>query len=480
MKENIIGRARETEQLQAIYNSGNAEFTVVYGRRRVGKTFLVREYFEKDFAFYHTALSPFELTDNEELLLSQQLQSFHSSLKLYGDYHDNSPKNWIEAFDWLRDLLIRKSRKKRLVVFIDELPWLDTPRSGFVTAFEHFWNGWGAGQKKLLLIVCGSATSWISDQLLNNTGGLYGRTTKEISVSPFTLKETEQFLKSKGIVYNHYDILETYMVMGGIPYYLSYMEKGMSVAQNIDNIFLKKGGKLENEFIRLFSSLFVDYERYISFVRFLSQKRKGFTRKEIAEHFNMTSGGGLSKILQTLCASDFVMPYVNFDHSSREVYYKLTDFFSLFYFYFIDNRKTLNPSFWQENSNSPSLKSWRGFSFEEVCFMHQDKIKAALGISGIHTEVSSWMTKNKEENAQIDMLIVRDDRIVNICEMKFHSTEVAIDKDMDKNLRNKMDVFMTETKCKKTPQIVLVTTYGLKQSLYGSVVQKVVTMDDLF
>ncbi len=479
MREDIIGRIDEQKELNELYSSNKSEFAVIYGRRRVGKTFLVREYFEDKMSFYHTALSPFELEGNNELLMQQQLECFHGSLREYGDYHTERPKSWIEAFDRLRDLL-KRSRKRRLVVFIDELPWLDTARSGFVSAFEHFWNGWGAGCKKLFLIVCGSATSWISDQLLNNTGGLYGRTTREICLEPFSLSETEQYLLRNNFSYTHYDILELYMVMGGIPYYLSYLKRGFSVAQNIDNIFFKKGSKLETEFVRLFSSLFIDSEKYISVMRLLSSRRKGYTRGEIAEKLSFSSGGGLTQILRTLISSNFVVSYSYFNRTSRDTYYKLTDFFTLFYFYFIDGKESLDPKFWQTNGMSPQLNSWRGFSFEEVCFTHYNKIKQALGIAGVHTVISSWASRNLESNAQIDMIIDRDDRVINLCEMKFYSSEFSIDKSYEADLRNKVSVFVSETNCRKSPQLILVTTYGLKPNKYSGRIQNVVTMDDLF
>lgn len=479
MRTDIIGRKEEQEVLNSLYISGRAEFAVIYGRRRVGKTFLVREYFEGEMSFYHTALSPFELAGNGDLLMQQQLQSFHSSLREYGDYHTECPKNWIEAFDWLRDLL-KRSRKRRLVVFIDELPWLDTPRSGFIPAFEHFWNGWGAGCKRLFLVVCGSATSWISDQLLNNTGGLYGRTTREICLAPFSLSETEMYLAKNNFTYTRYDILELYMVMGGIPYYLSYLNRGRSVAQNIDDLFFKKGSKLETEFARLFSSLFIDSDKYISVMRLLSTRRKGYTRKEIADRLSIQSGGGLTQILRTLLASNFVVSYNYYNQSVRDTYYKLADFFTLFYFYFIDGKDSLDPKFWQTNNMSAQLNSWRGFSFEEICFTHYEKIKHALGISGVHTEISSWASRNLDSNAQIDMVIDRDDRVIDLCEMKFYSSDFVIDKSYDADLRNKVTVFINETKCRKSPQLVLVTTYGLKANAYSGRIQNVVTMDDLF
>jgi len=480
MKSNIIGRQKEQALLEDLYQSRQAEFTVVYGRRRIGKTYLVRELFEGRLTFYHTALSPFDLAaDSQELLLRQQLQVFGQSLREYGDYHHEAPATWLEAFSWLKQLLQRQARRRRWVVFLDELPWMDTPRSGFAAAFEHFWNGWGAGQRQLMLIVCGSAASWINDKLINNTSGLYGRITREIHLSPFTLAECKQFLTGRGIMIDDYDLLQCYMVMGGIPYYLSYMEKGLSLAQNIDLLFFSKNGKLQLEFERLFKSLFTDPEKHVRVVELLSTRREGFTRKEISEKTGITSGGGLTSLLLSMEASDFIVKYVPFGGSRLNTRYKLVDLFSLFYMFFLKSGGSANPHFWQSHLHSEALKAWRGFSFEEVCYVHQEQIKAALGISGVHAEIAPWKSKLPDSHKQIDMLIDRDDRIINVCEMKFSTDMFAIDKEYDAELREKLHEFVEQTHTKKSPHLTIVTTYGLKFNKYSGRVQKVVTMDQL-
>ena len=480
MKSNIIGRKHEQSILKSLYNSKQAEFVVIYGRRRIGKTFLVRETFAGSFAFSHTALSPFELAEaNTDLLYRQQLVVFGNSLREYGDYHHEPPHDWFEAFAWLKELLQRQSRRKRQVVFLDELPWMDTPRSGFATAFEHFWNGWGAGQRRLMLIVCGSAASWINDKFINNTGGLYGRTTREIHLSPFTLSECRQYFKSRQIEMDDYDLLQCYMIMGGIPYYLSFMEKGKSMSQNIDLLFFNRGGKLQTEFERLFKSLFTDFGKCMSIVRLLSTRREGFTRKEIAEKLGLSSGGGLTQVMRSLEASDFVMRYIPYGGSSHDTHFKLIDMFSLFYMSFIDSHPTSDTHFWQDNQRSPSLNAWRGFSFENVCYVHQWQIRKTLGISGVHCEVLPWRSKEAGNHTQIDMIIDRADRVVNICEMKFSSDDFTIDKAYDNELRSKIQTFIEQTHCRKTIHLTLVTTYGLKPNKYIGRVQSVVTMDEL-
>lgn len=475
----IIGRKREQEELYRLSHSNKAEFVAVYGRRRVGKTYLIREYFDNQFDFYHTALSPIELEG--ERLQEKQLQSFYFSLKRYDADSTHQPTDWIEAFEMLIALLEKKGTARRLRVFIDELPWMDTPRSGFITALEHFWNGWAAGQSHLMLVVCGSATSWMSDKIIQTKGGLYGRTTYEMHLAPFTLGECEDYFKNEGIVMDRYDQLQCYMIMGGIPYYLSYLNKGYSLAQNIDYLFFHKEGKLRHEFDRLYASLFTSPDNYVKVVRLLANRREGYTRSEIAKATGISYGGGLTNILKSLEVSDFIMSYHYYHHSSREVYYKLTDLYTLFYLYFIDKKGSNNPNFWSDNLLSPSLNAWRGITFEEVCFVHRNKIKEALGIGSVQTEISPWRSQaDTKERAQIDMLIDRADRIINVCEMKFTATDFLIDRRYDVELRRKLEVFATETNQRKALHTTLVTTYGLTSNEYSNRIQRVVTMDALF
>ncbi len=475
----IIGRKRELTFLGEISDSGKAEFVAVYGRRRVGKTFLIRERFKGEFAFYHTALAPDELSGKR--LLAEQLRSFGHSLEKYGLEPCAAPADWTEAFERLERLLERKSGMGRQFVFIDELPWLDTPRSGFVTAFEHFWNGWGAGRDDLMLIVCGSATSWINDKFLNDTGGLYGRITREIHLSPFTLAECERFFEEKGIRMDRYDILQAYMIFGGIPYYLDAFRKGFSLAQNVDALVFGKDAVFAKEFDRLFSSLFVNAEDYVRLVKFLSDSRRGHTRKEISERL-LPSGGGLTRMLQVLEDSDFIRISQTYKGSSRTSLYRLTDPFCLFYLHFLAGNAKWNENFWQDNELSPKLNAWRGHAFENVCFCHLAEIKRALGISGVSTTAGPWFFRGDEnhDGAQIDMVIDRADRILNLCEIKYVTGLFSIDREYDRRLRERIRTFNEVTGNKNAVHLTLISTYGLRQNEYAGHVQRVVTMEDLF
>ena len=328
---NIIGRKREIAELEKLYHSQKAEFVVVYGRRRIGKTFLVRNLFEGKISFLHTALSPSEF--EEDKLIDYQLRAFYVSLQNQGADMDQMPRDWFEAFQCLQNLIARKHERndRRLLVFIDELPWMDIKGSGFVTAFEHFWNNWASAQDYLMLVVCGSATTWINDKLLNNYGGLYGRITAEILLRPFTLKECEQYFESQNVVMNRYDQVQCYMIMGGIPYYLSFINPGLSLAQNIDALFFSKNGRLRLEFDRLINSLYSTPYSYAMVLKLLSTKREGFTRKEIADATRLPYGGALSTVLKGLEASSFIESYLHYNGSKRKIHYKLIDNFVLFY-----------------------------------------------------------------------------------------------------------------------------------------------------
>ncbi len=478
--ENIIGRKAEIEELNTLYHSKKAEFVAVYGRRRVGKTYLIKELFRDKMAFYHTGMSPIDSAGNN--LLQDQLKSFHNSLLRYGMEDEKQPETWLDAFFLLEKLLEDKDDGSRQVVFIDELPWMDTPRSGFLSAFEHFWNGWGSGRNNLMLIVCGSAASWIENNLINNHGGLYDRLTYEIKISPFNLVECEEFFKAANIKLSRYDIVQAYMAVGGIPYYLGFFRKGLSLGQNIDQLFFVKTAKLKKEFERLFASLFPKPTNYRKIISLLATRHKGFTRDEITKATGIQKGGGLSKMLAALEASDFISRYVPFGVSKREEHYKLTDNFCLFHEKFLAGNEITDTDFWEKNQNSQKLSAWKGIAFEEVCLAHIQQIKNALGIGAITSRESAWSIKGDKENdgTQIDLLIDRDDNIVNLCEMKFLKDKFTINKSFDEKLRSRTQMLIDRLPKRATVHLTLITSYGLKYNEYSGEIQKLLTLDSLF
>lgn len=473
----MIGRKKETEELRRLYAKDSAELVAVYGRRRVGKTYLIDETFAGLITFRHAGLAP-ENTDSRGLL-RLQLEHFYNSLLLHGMEESHKPENWLEAFFLLEKFLQKIDDGSRQLVFIDELPWLDSPRSQFMLAFEGFWNTWACHRKNLMVIVCGSANSWILDNLINAHGGLYNRVTYEIKLNPFTLSECEEFYKAANIKFSRYDIVQSYMVLGGVPYYMGYIDGRKSLAQNIDNLFFARDAKLKDEYDRLFASVFDNPDFVKSIVKCIAERNAGLTGKEIRERLG--NSGNVSRSLKALIAGNFVISYVPFGFSKRETHYKLVDPFCLFYLNFFSSMTAKNEKYWQQNSTSQTLSAWRGYSFENVCFNHVEEIKKALGISGVITTHSAW-TKHSDEQrgTQIDLLIMRNDNVLNMCELKFYSGEFDVDRDYYLILLNRENLLKKEVSPKVVIRNTLVTTFGLKRNEYSSVFSNVILLDDLF
>ena len=469
----IIGRKEEQQILHSAVQSENSEFVAVYGRRRVGKTYLIRETFGYKFTFQHTGLAKGNT--------KEQLFSFAISLRDAGYDDCPIPKSWLEAFSLLSAYL-KNSTDEKKIVFLDELPWMDTPRSNFISAFEHFWNGWASARKDIVLIICGSATSWIINKVINDHGGLHNRVTKQIALQPFTLKECEMFAKSKGLEMSRYQLAECYMVLGGIPYYWSLLEKGLSLAQNIDKIIFAKNGKLSNEFNQLYASLFKSPEQYIDIVTALGKKKAGMTREEIIAATDRYSNGALSKVLDELEYCGFIRKYNGFDKKSKQAIYQLIDNYTLFYFKFIQQNENNDEHFWSASIDSAMHRAWSGLAFERLCMAHTQQIKVALGISGVLSNVYSWRKEADEtsDGAQIDLLIDRNDQVINLCEMKYSLSEYAIDAEYEQKLRNKKSAFIDATNTRKAVHLTMVTTFGIKANAHSGIVQNEITLEDLF
>ncbi len=470
--KNIIGRGLEIKYLSEYLNSGKSEFVVIYGRRRVGKTFLVREFFDNKFTF--------TLSGAENVTKEVQLFNFNAAINKYSHADYPLVDNWQSAFSQLENYLDGIKRAGRKVIFIDEMPWLDNTKSGFLSAFEYFWNTYGSARKDIFLVVCGSATSWIMQKVIKSRGGLHNRVTRQICLAPFTLNETEQFIKSKKLVMNRFQIAECYMIMGGVPYYWEQLERSLSLSQNIDNLFFMKNAVLRTEYSKLYASLFKKPAKYTKIVEVLAQKRKGLTRDEIVALSHIPDGGGLTDILEELELCGFIAINDHFENQKKNKLYQLVDFYSLFYLSFVKKKKTPNSNYWSSLLDNIAHKAWSGYSFELLCQMHVWQIQKALGISGVHSDVSGWRSKTAENGAQIDLLIDRNDNIINLCEMKYANKEFVITKSQDANLRNKRAAFIEESKTRKTVHITLVTTYGVKHNEYWNNIQSEITLDDLF
>lgn len=475
--ETIIGREEEKKILSDALYSGDAELIAVYGRRRIGKTFLIRNHYGKHIRF--------ELTGIHEAGLKDQLHNFSLALQasMAIPVVPADPANWIDAFSRLSDYLKSLLKKEPVVILFDELPWLCTPRSGFLQAFSHWWNTWASRHSVVKVVICGSAASWIIRNIINDHGGLHNRVTQRIRLLPFTLAETGDFLLHQGVKLDLYQVLQLYMAMGGIPQYLKQIKKGESASQTIDRLCFTKNGMLKTEFGDLYQSLFAHAANHEAIVRVLSKKAKGMTRAEIIGACGFTTGGWTTELFDELEQSGFITQYIPFDRTLRDAVYKLSDEYSLFYLKFIEGARATGAGTWLRLSQTQSYTSWSGFAFEAVCQRHQYAIKQALGIAGVYTEVSAWRytPKKGETGAQIDLLLDRADHTINLCEMKFARDEFVIDKKYAGELDNKIKVFKEQTKTRKTIFPTLITTYGTKQNIYytGRVVSEL-TMEDLF
>jgi AAA+ ATPase superfamily predicted ATPase len=474
--EKVIGREAEKKGLREVLQSKTPELIAVYGRRRVGKTYLIRQALKKEIVF--------EFTGTKEANLGQQLYNFSKALgkesgneKLY-----RVPTNWSDAFDLLIHYITPKLATGKTVVFLDEFPWINTHKSGFLSAFDHWWNSWGTKQNKLVVIICGSAAAWMIHHVVNNKGGLHNRITKKIRLLPFSLQETEAFLKEQNVSLDRYQILQLYMVLGGIPHYLKEIRKGENSAQVIDRLCFSKDGLLHNEFKNLYYSLFDDASKHLAVVRVLAKNNSGLTRNEIIDEARLTSGGRVSELLDELIESGFVSTWLPYDKKSKDSIFKLTDEYSHFYIKFMENSRSQGTGTWLKFSDGQSWKSWSGVAFERVCLKHIPQMKKALGITVIYTEESAWRYISKKGNgAQIDLLIDRRDFVIHICEMKYSASSFTIDKKYAGELENKEEVFREQTKTKKPLFITMVTTFGVKDNEYASrLVKNSIKMDALF
>lgn len=473
----MIGRKKETEILAAAYTSERPELVAVFGRRRVGKTYLIGSFF--------AGKIDFELTGLKDGTKEQQLRNFSYSLK---DAQKSTelppvPKDWLAAFHQLKTYLESLGNpEKRAVVFIDELPWMASGKSDFLTGFSYFWNSYAA-KANIVVVICGSATAWMIQKIINDKGGLHNRVTRRIHLQSFTLAETEAYFLAKHLNFDRYQLLLLYMTMGGIPHYLNQVEGGKSAIQNIDEICFRPDGLLRTEFDNLYSSLFTNPDRYEAIITALSSTWKGMSRTEIIAKTKLLDGGGLTTMLQELEQSGFISSYTPFGKKKKDTLFRLTDCYSLFYLKFIRDIPAKETLSWQSLSQTQAWITWSGYAFENICFHHIDNIKAALGIAGVHTNQYSFLAKptDETEGAQIDLLIDRQDNVISLCEVKFYNDELVLTKADADNLRRKKSIFRHITGTKKQLFVVLITTFGLLKNKHSlGLVDNALDMNALF
>ena len=486
MSEKIIGRRREQALLRDLVESSKSEFIAIYGRRRVGKTYLVKNFMSS------TPCVFFHVTGLQKGTSKEQLKEF---AKQIGQTFYQSPsiipqKQWEDAFEDLTKAMDAVPKDQTIVLFFDEFPWMATPRSKLLTALELYWNRYWVFDKRIKLIICGSATSWIVDNIINNKGGLHNRVTRTINLKPFSLYETEIYLKEHQITLNRRQILDLYTVLGGVPLYWSYVRKGRSAHQCIDELCFQSDGPLVHEFERLFGSLFEDPKPYTDLIRIIAKHRYGVGQAELIETSKLPDGGGTVKRLHQLEEAGFITGLVPYGHKDRGVYYVMDDEYSLFFLRWIEPnlktiaKKAVNEGFWIAQSNQPAWKIWAGLAFESVCYKHIDQIRNALGISP-GAAVGTWRyvptAKSREEGAQIDLLFDRLDDTITLCEIKGSNAPFAIDKSCAQDLLRKVDVFRAKTRTKKQLFLSMITATGLSPTMYSEeIVASQASLDDLF
>ena len=464
----IIGREIEKNILLEALSSTQSEMIAVYGRRRVGKTFLIEQVFEDKICFNISGIHNGSMQD--------QLNEF--SKVLFPKKKERQVfVNWFDAFDLLEEYLEAIKGKQKKVIFIDELPWLDTPKSKFLPAFEHFWNTWASKRTDIILVVCGSAASWMIKKILNSKGGLHNRVTIRIRLLPFSLQETEQYLKTKNIRLSRYDLSQLYMCMGGIPFYLKQIRRGESVIQNIEQICFTKDRLLFSEFDNLYKALFNNAAKHIALINALANSPQGLNRNVLIKKSKLLSGGGVSGVLNELIESGFITFIPSQNTLVKNNLYRLTDEYSLFYLKFIQQNKFAGQGAWASLSKTQSYTTWCGYAFENLCFKHTKAIKKALGIASVYTNIYSW----HNSKAQIDLLIDREDNCINICEIKYYKSEFEITKNYDEKLRVKIDAYQSDTSTNKNIFVTFITSRGLKENMYKiSSVHNSIILDDLF
>lgn len=470
----LTGRKNEIKILTDILKKDESQFVAIYGRRRIGKTYLVKEVYKDKLTFQYTGIL--------NVRNKEQLKNFNNSLKEYGFTYNEPINDWLDAFSALKGFIKTKDSSKK-IIFLDELSWIDTPKSGFIQALESFWNGWAYYRNDIILIVCASSASWMLKKVIHNRGGLYNRLNYQINLGPFSLKECKDYLNNNHINLDEYNIIKLYMVFGGIPYYWSLIRNGESSSLVINRLLFEENCELKNEFNYLYQSIFKDYESYLKIINSLITKKIGLTREEICSYSKLANNGELTKKLYDLEACGFIRKYYKYGSKNKDSIYQLIDNYTLFYYKFL-KEKSYDTNYWINNIDTPLIHNWEGLSFEIVALEHIKEIKAALGISGVSTNVLSYHVKSDLDNgifgSQIDLLLDRKDQIVNICEAKFSNKEYVIDKDTSFNIKHKVSDFKNTSKTKSAINVVLITTYGLIENSYSSDIVKVITLEDFF
>lgn len=470
----IIGRTNEIKTLINNYKSEESSFIAIYGRRRIGKTFLINETLGDKLLFRHAGI--YGGTTKE------QLHSFMNSLHENGYVKNEKINNWFDAFEELK-CYIKNSNAKKKVLFFDEIAWMYTKKSDFIRALENFWNGWASARKDIMLVICSSATSWIINNIIHSKGGLYNRITTQIFLEPFSLSECEQYCSYRRLGLSRKQIIEAYMVIGGVPYYWNYIEKGQSIPQFIDKCFFENNAPLKNELRYIFSSLFSNPDGYLKIIEALSKKKNGLTRREILSEAKQEENGNFTKKLEDLINCGFIREYAPLKSKKKEIIFQLIDPFTIFHFYFL-TKKISDDHFWENQINTPLMNTWKGLAFERLCFLHMKSIKKALGISGVYTSAYPFACKKEAEKgifgSQIDMILERKDDITNLFEIKYYDAPFSLTEKQMESLSKKKHDFVELTKTKSSIHLSLISFSKVEENSHSKELQVILYADDLF
>ena len=471
----IVGRKEQLAQIEALIHSKKSEFVAVTGRRRVGKTFLIDEGFAGKICFQMTGIQSADL--------KAQLENFARKLSVHSQssFPLTPPKDWGEAFFQLRSYLELHPKTQKQVIFLDELPWINTAKSVFLQHLAHFWNDYLSKQSHFILIVCGSASSWLVNNVTNDKGGLHNRVTATVHLQPFTLSETKEFLEAKGIVKPLQEIAKLYMMLGGVPYYLDDIQNHESNDQAIERMCFSENGKLKNEYGNLYKSLFASPENHEKMVEALAGSQKGMLRNQIIEKSKVQDGGPFNRAMSDLLACGFITTIAQFGRKKREERYVLNDEFSNFYHQFMKKNQRYTQGIWTQMAQSQSFKIWLGFAFERLVLRHIPALKQRLGIAGVYTEVFNLYPSNEQEKAlQVDLLLDRKDRIINFCEIKHYDASFKISKDFYERATQKLDYFRTLAPQKQIVYTLITNKTIIPNEYSTALVGQAVFLEELF
>lgn len=488
LDQELVGRSKEKEILEQLFQSNKPEFIAIYGRRRVGKTFLIREFFRRKACVFFNATGIYNAS------LKQQLKEFCKQIS-NSFFHETEFKqqvNWFDAFElFTKALNTQIPKNKKIVLFFDEFPWMVTPRSKLVQALEYYWNHFWSQDKRIKLVLCGSSASWIIKNIINSKGGLHNRITQAMLLEPMNLRETKSLLHSMGVKLNNKHIVALYMVTGGIPYYLSQIPRKLSATQIIEKLAFSKNSMLLEEFDKLYSSLFQDAASYINIVKVIAAQRNGIRQNDLFTKLkNVSKGGTTIQKLKDLESAGFIISFKPYQNKKKGIFYKVIDEYTLFYFYWIEPirntlvKKGLRQGYWDKTMQSSSWLSWAGYAFEAICYKHINQISESLGLSPTALPSNWHYTPKKGSNdqgAQIDLLFDRDDDAITICEIKYTNSSFIINKEYARKINRKFQVFEEQTKTQKQLLFAFISANGLKKNMYSEeMVDEVVVLDDLF